>query len=81
MENMEKEAEYIFKKTGVIDPVAVMNKIRNNTIRPIEKTNKKISYTDYWKNITTELIDEIRFYYRYEIFLHDYPETPFIIPT
>jgi len=78
-ENMAKESEFIFQEAGLRDPVSVMNKVRAESIRDVEKENKKISYLDYWKQVPSELIDKVRFYYRYEIFLFDYPETPFYI--
>ncbi|KAF6023750.1 hypothetical protein EB796_017924 [Bugula neritina] len=77
-ENMAKESEFIFQEAGLRDPVSVMNKVRAESIRDVEKENKKISYLDYWKQVPSELIDKVRFYYRYEIFLFDYPETPFL---
>ena len=79
MENMAVEKEYIFKQAGVIDPLRTMDKVRQRTIRTVEKSGKKLSYTDYWKLVPPDLIDRVRFYYRYEIFLFDYPETPFTI--
>ena len=79
MENMAVEKEFIFKQAGVIDPLRTMDKVRQRTIRTVEKSGKKLSYTDYWKPVPPDLIDRVRFYYRYEIFLFDYPETPFTI--
>jgi len=79
MENMENELEYIFKQAGLTDPVGVMHAVRTKTIRPIEKTNQHVSYIDYWKQVPSQMIEKIRFLYRYELQLYDYPETPFII--
>ncbi|KAF6023749.1 hypothetical protein EB796_017923 [Bugula neritina] len=79
MENMEKEMEYILTGAGVVNPISIMNKIRNATIRKVEKKNQNISYVDYWKRVPAKLIDKVRFYYRFEIFLFQYPETPFYI--
>ena len=37
MENMAKEKEYLFKKSGVINPMKTMEVVRNHTIRMVEK--------------------------------------------
>ena len=79
MENMASETGYLFQKAGVIDPLATMNAVRNRTIRPVEVKNRSISYTDYWRNVSQAVIDKVRFYYRYELWLYGYPETPFYI--
>ena len=82
MENMVPEMEYILNNVGVKDSRAVMENVRNNTIRFIEseKARLNISYArDYWSYVPMELIDKVRFYYRYEIFLYGYSETPFYI--
>lgn len=79
MENMAAEKEYIFKQAGVIDPRKTMDEVRAKTIRSVEKQGAHKSYTDYWKEINPVLINRVRFYYRYEIFLFDYPETPFLV--
>jgi len=76
-ENMEAETEYIFKQVGVVDPLSVMHEVRAATIRPIEK-EKPLTWTDYWLNIPDSLIDAVRYVYRYEILLFQYPDTPFI---
>ena len=77
MENMAVELEYILKSVGVVDPLYVMNSVREKTIRKVEKSNEGISYTDQWKELPSSLIERVRFYYRNEIHLFDYPETPF----
>jgi len=79
MENMAKETAYLFKQAGVADPLKAMNEVRNRTIRPVEVKNLSLSYTDYWKNVSQSVINRVRFYYRYEIWLYGYPETPFFI--
>jgi len=43
-ENMAKESEFIFQEAGLRNPVSVMNKVRAESIRDVEKENKKISY-------------------------------------
>ncbi|XP_067952152.1 carbohydrate sulfotransferase 13-like [Watersipora subatra] len=78
-ENLASETEYIFKEAGVIDPHPVMERVRNQSIRAIEKVNPRISYANYWKGIPPVLIDNVRFLYRYEIMLFNYPETPFLL--
>ena len=79
MENMAKEKEYLFKKSGVINPMKTMEVVRNHTIRMVEKQGQHMSYTDYWKSVPRTLIDKVRFYYRYELFLYGYPDTHFYI--
>lgn len=79
MENMAKEVAQIFTDAGVIHPLEVMNTVRERTIRKIEEENKNVSYRDYWTPLPPELIDRVRFYYRYEIALFGYPETPFVL--
>lgn len=79
MENFVNETIFIFKQAGVAQPQKIMDSTRNKTIRPIEKENLSISFTDLWKQIPPALIDKIRFLYRYELMLYDYPETPFVI--
>ena len=56
-----------------------MHQVRKKTIRPIEIANKGVVYADYWKQVSPKMVDQIRFLYRYELLLFDYPETPFII--
>ena len=81
MENFVNETEFIFKQAGLTDPKAVLNSVRKKTIRPIEKENKNVSFTDLWRQVPPDIIDQIRFYYRYELMLYDYPETPFVISS
>lgn len=81
MENMAHEKEFLFKRAGVIDPLKAMDEVRNKTIRPVEVKNQSISYLDYWKNCTHDTIERVRFYYRYELYIYGYPETPFYIES
>ena len=42
MENMAKEKEYLFTKSGVINPMKTMEVVRNHTIRMMEKQGQHI---------------------------------------
>lgn len=79
MENMAKEKEFLLKRAGVIDPLKAMYEVRNRTMRKGEANKDSISYLHYWKNCTYNTIERVRFYYRYEIYIYGYPETPFYI--
>lgn len=79
MENFINETKFVFEEAGVVNPGAVMVRIREKTIRDIEIRNKKVIYTDYWKQVPPSMINKIRFLYRYELMLFEYPETPFIV--
>ena len=79
MENLSNETSHIFKKAGVVDPLPILDQARRDSIRPIEVANKKIPYTDYWRQVPPAMIDKIRFFYRYELLLFGYPETPFTL--
>lgn len=78
MENMSVEKEFIFKSVGVYNPLKVMENVREKTIRPIEKVKSR-PYVEYWKEIPPDVIDKVRFVYRYEIMLFGYPQTPFVL--
>ncbi|XP_067930936.1 carbohydrate sulfotransferase 13-like [Watersipora subatra] len=77
MENMIDETSFLLKQHGVRQPQVVMETVRNKTIRGVEKHKSSFSYTSYWKGLPERLIDRVRFFYRYELYLYGYPETPF----
>ena len=78
MENMSNEIEYLLKGAGVLDPLRVMQRVRKSTIRRVEK-KKSRPYIDYWKSVPADVIEQVRFIYRYEIGLFGYPLTPFVL--
>lgn len=78
-ENMKKEGKYLLHEYGgVSDPDWLMTRARNSSIRPAEKKRDTKTYQQHYLDVSREHINILKEMYKYEIFLFDYPETPFV---
>jgi len=76
---MKKEGVYLLHKYGgVSDPDWLMTRARNSSIRPAEKKHDTKTYQQHYLDVSREHINILKEMYKYEIFLFDYPETPFV---
>lgn len=76
VENMMKEGEFVLKEAGIKNAGELLNTVRTGTIRDVEK-HKPRPTSDYYKDIPSDIIEKLRYMYRYEIELFEYPDTPF----
>lgn len=76
VENMMEEGGYVLRKAGFSHGDTIMSRLRNQTIRNIEKSRHKPT-SEYYRNVPPEMIDRLRNMYRHEILLFGYPDTPF----
>ena len=73
---MMNEGTYVLSQAGVTDSDTILSTVREGTIRDVEK-HKKRPYADYWADIPDGIIEQIRNYYRWEIALFQYSDSPF----
>ena len=79
-ENMNVEAAYMLTRQGMINASTVLSKIQALARRPDEgeEAGYSAKYQDEYKNMSADMIDQLRQIYKWEIYLFDYPDTPFV---
>ena len=77
---MNAEAAYMLTRQGMINASSVLPKIQALARRPDEGEEGTYSakYQDEYKNMSADMIEQLRQIYKWEIFLFDYPDTPFV---
>ena len=79
-ENMNTEAAYMLTRQGMINASSVLPKIQALARRPDEgkEAGYSAKYQDEYENMSADIIEQLRQIYKWEIFLFDYPDTPFV---
>lgn len=78
MENIKAEASFVLESQGVANAREVMDRVRNRTMRQIEKQELSSHYSEYYQNLADRtLIDRFRDLYRVELDMFGYPHSPF----
>jgi len=73
---MMNEGAYVLRRAGITNPQEVLQAVRKDTIREVEK-KKPRPYSSYYQDIPDSIIQKLRDMYKYEFILFDYPDTPF----
>ena len=79
-ENINVEAEYILTRQGVINATEFVRKNQALALRPLEgdKAGFSAKYQDQYRELSDDMIEALRKMFQWEIFLFDYPDTPFV---
>ena len=79
-ENMNVEAAYMLTRQGMINASTVLPKIQALVRRPdeVEEAGYSAKYQEEYKNMSADMIEQQRQIYKWEIYLFDYPDTPFV---
>ena len=75
-ENLNKEASYMLGRLQVQNLTGLLASVQSQSLR--EGEGHRPSYQQYYNNISSKTIDELRDIYKYELYLFDYPDTPFV---
>ena len=77
---MNVEAEYILTRQGVINATEFVQKNQALALRPLEgdKAGFSVKYQDQYRELSDDMIETLRKMFQWEIFLIDYPDTPFV---
>ena len=67
-------------RQGMINASTVLPKIQALVRRPDEgeEAGYSAKYQEEYKNMSADMIDQLRQIYKWEIYLFDYPDTPFV---
>lgn len=75
---MQNEAAYVLRMSGVENAEQVLQSVRANTIRSIEKVGLSANYQDYYKTLDYSDIDILKAIYAHDIYILGYPHSPFV---
>lgn len=76
---MKSEASFLLQKAGIANALEIMDQVREESIRGVERHKHSASYVDYYANLMDlTLINKMRDEYRLELDMFDYPLSPFI---
>ena len=75
-ENLNKEASYMLGRLQVQNLTGLLASVQSHSLR--EGEGHRPSYQQYYRNISSKTINELRDIYKYELYLFDYPDTPFV---
>ena len=80
LENMKAEASAVLHAAGVENANIVMDRVRDHTIRDVEKKKLSSNYMDYYGGVKDlSLIHRFRKLFIIEIEMFGYPQSPFAL--
>ena len=77
---MNVEADYLLTRQGMINASLLLPQIQGAVLRKLEgeKAGLSARYQDNYQNLSSSVIEQLRRIYEWEIYLFDYPSTPFV---
>ena len=75
-ENMNEEASYMLRKLDVENVTKLLTTVQSQSLR--EGEGHRPSYQQFYKNISSQTINKLRQIYKFELYLFDYPDSPFV---
>ena len=66
----------MLRKHDVENVTQLLTTVQSQSLR--EGEGHRPPYQQFYKNVSSQTINELRQFYKYELYLFDYPDSPFV---